>query len=501
MRLYTLLGLLLMIPALGSAQAGPLSSYELSEGGFALLGSYFRNYKPDTPAPPISHFYIDDVEVLKEMQAQWVSEKVQDQWGCNFQFDCMLTQNGVLQTAFSVAPKSLTPESKSGSFEFNSALRKRIVQAAQIPIVHSQKFESQRFGNQFVTTNAHSPSLLLQEQPAWLTAEGSFTCTYLCRTRGNSCLELKETIPGLLKAQIDATYRNEPYELEVIGGDFTSLTLQLTCNKSLYDAFDIFEEKSAWTAFPKEMETWWRPFTERPDWGDYFEEVGLTGTIVLLDPATRHAQIYNRQRADSAYLPASTFKIPNSLISLEAGAVPDVETVIPWDGRVRFVESWNQDQTMRSAFKYSAYWFYQETARRVGKAEMQNWLDQIQYGNQSIGGEVDQFWLDNSLQISAVEQVKFLYRFFHETLPFSSTTQIIVKDIMLAEATDQYQLYAKTGWGVAGPKEIGWYVGWVTTGVSTRIFALNLDITKNEDTSARIEITRKILQNEGFISP
>ena len=84
-------------------------------------------------------------------------------------------------------------------------------------------------------------------------------------------------------------------------------------------------------------------------------------------------QIYqhNRDRNATAFLPASTFKILNSLISLETGVIPDEIAILTWDGVQRSIPGWNRDLNMREAFKLSAVWFYQVLARRVGHERMQ----------------------------------------------------------------------------------------------------------------------------------
>ena len=255
--------------------------------------------------------------------------------------------------------------------------------------------------------------------------------------------------------------------------------------------FDSYEDYRATT-------TWWKPTIERPEWGKHFEQRGTIGTMVLMDPETRVFEVCNPVRADSQFCPASTFKVPNSLIQLEEGTVAHVDEVIPWDGQKRWVKAWNQDQTMRTALKYSALWFYQELARRAGKATMQKWLNKLHYGNEQIGGEVDQFWVDNSLKISARQQVWFLRRLYQEKLPFSDEVQEVVKEIMLADEEEGYRLYGKTGWSNLKPA-IGWYVGWVESETGIRIFALNLNIRKEAHVRARKDIVYDVLREEGLI--
>ena len=113
----------------------------------------------------------------------------------------------------------------------------------------------------------------------------------------------------------------------------------------------------------------------------YFNENNVHGTFALFDNISGKFTIYNIERyRDSAYLPASTFKIVNSLIGIETGKAKDSATVIPWDGITRNIAEWNHDLAMKDAFKFSAVPWFQELARRIGKDTMQHWLDTIGYG-------------------------------------------------------------------------------------------------------------------------
>jgi len=123
-------------------------------------------------------------------------------------------------------------------------------------------------------------------------------------------------------------------------------------------------------------------------------------------------------------LPASTFKIPNSVIALETGVVGDPDKdIFRWDGVVRSIEAWNRDHTLRSAIAASAVPVYQEIARRIGADRMQKFVDLFGYGNRDIGGGIDQFWLTGNLRISPVQQIDFVDRLRRGTLPVSKRSQ------------------------------------------------------------------------------
>jgi len=235
---------------------------------------------------------------------------------------------------------------------------------------------------------------------------------------------------------------------------------------------------------------------EKPEWEKYFNEFGQKGSFVLYDFNDDKYYIYNSERCNERFIPASTFKIMNTLIGLETGVITDENFNFKWDGIKREIESHNKDHNLRSAFKYSVVWFYQEVARRIGEKRMQHYIDLTRYGNKDISGGIDLFWLQGGLRISQNEQIEFLKKIYKEDLPFSKRSVSILKDIMIAEQSDNYILRAKTGWALRVKKNIGWYVGYLEQKGNAYFFALNIESEKPADNfgNARIEITRKILK-------
>ena len=91
------------------------------------------------------------------------------------------------------------------------------------------------------------------------------------------------------------------------------------------------------------------------DWRDSlavsaeFERAALQGTFVLYEIGSGQLLGHNRPRAETRYIPASTFKIGNSLIGLATGAVSSVDEVFPYDGKPRFLKTWERDMGLREA--------------------------------------------------------------------------------------------------------------------------------------------------------
>ena len=211
----------------------------------------------------------------------------------------------------------------------------------------------------------------------------------------------------------------------------------------------------------------------------YFDEYQATGTFGMFNNGQAQFTIYNLKRfTDSAYLPASTFKIVNSLIGLQTGVISGEKMVIPWDGVVRSHPEWNKDLTMEQAFKVSAVPYYQEVARRIGKDTMQHWLDSLgyaaRYGKAAIKTSIDSFWLDNSVKVTADEQLGLVKKLYFGQLPFQKRTQDIVKKVMLQEQNAKYTLAYKTAWGFTENGDaLGWVIGWVEENKHIYFFALN----------------------------
>ncbi len=237
----------------------------------------------------------------------------------------------------------------------------------------------------------------------------------------------------------------------------------------------------------------------------FFDDNKVQGTFGIYNNGTDQFTIYNLSRfKDSAYLPASTFKVVNSLIGLETGRISNEKMVIKWDGITRPVEAWNHDLSMDSAFKVSAVPYFQEVARRIGKDTMQFWLDSLGYG-QRYGkfkiGQIDTFWLDNTLKITADEQLGLMKRLYFDQLPFQKRSMRVVKEVMVMEKNSNYTLAYKTGWGqTPNGHSLAWVVGWVEENRHSHLFALNLDGPTDMDmTTIRMNILKGILKQLGYL--
>ena len=257
------------------------------------------------------------------------------------------------------------------------------------------------------------------------------------------------------------------------------------------------------------------PNTSTPDsepapntYSDFRRHFRFTeGTFVLFNPQTEEIVRHNPERAAQRFLPASTFKIPHTLIALETRIASGPDYSLARDParspqRDWWPDIWTKDHTLGSALQHSVVWFYQRLAPLIGSDRMQAYLERFDYGNKTLAGGIDRFWLDGGLRISAEEQVQFLQSFYFEELGISTRSTRILKSLLVLEETADYRLSGKTGWaGLGDPstEDVGWFVGYLERGDDVYIFATNIDIRLRSDANRRISITKAILQDLGLM--
>ena len=244
------------------------------------------------------------------------------------------------------------------------------------------------------------------------------------------------------------------------------------------------------------------PLQEQSQWNDHFVKEAVHGVLILCKESSQTCVTNDKVRAATAFIPASTFKVPHALIALETGVVQSEQQIFKWDGKPREMALWEQDFTLRGAMQASAVPVFQQFARQIGPKRMQSYLDKFAYGNRDRSGGLERFWLDGGLRISAQQQVHFLEALYHNRLPATKQNQLIVKDALIAEATPEYLLRAKSGYtGLKGKIQpgIAWWIGWVEKGTEVTFFAFNMDVSDEAKLPVRKALSMAIMKAEGVL--
>lgn len=238
---------------------------------------------------------------------------------------------------------------------------------------------------------------------------------------------------------------------------------------------------------------------EVPELGSVLDSNKVSGSILVYDAAADRYSGVNLNRVDSGFIPASTFKIPNSIIGMETGIVADRNSLFRWDGRKRRRPEWERDLTLAAAYNVSCVPCYQDVARKVGPERMRAYLRKLGYGHMAFADSmVDRFWLQGDSRISQREQIDFLRRLYNRRLPISNHTYEEMRAMMLLQKDSAYALSGKTGWSTQDGHEIGWFVGFVEIGGRVYYVATNIvpraDCDMDEFPAARLRVSTSALR-------
>lgn len=230
----------------------------------------------------------------------------------------------------------------------------------------------------------------------------------------------------------------------------------------------------------------------------------LAGSILIFSENKNTFYSNDFVWANLGQLPASTFKIPNSIIGLETGVVESDSSIFIWDGEERAMESWEHDLTLKEAFLRSCVPCYQEIARKVGVQRMRNWIEKLQYGKIKMdSATLDRFWLEGDSRITPFQQIDFLRRLANSELPISDRTDSLIKKIMILQEKDAYTLRAKTGWSIVDNRNNGWFVGYLNRAGKKYFFATNVEpmegFSMDDFAQVRSAVTLKALKNLGAL--
>jgi beta-lactamase class D/beta-lactamase class D OXA-1 len=245
-----------------------------------------------------------------------------------------------------------------------------------------------------------------------------------------------------------------------------------------------------------------------PDYARVF--AGRDGCFELYDMGTKKLVArYNPAQCGRRYSPASTFKVPLSLMAFDAGVLKNERSGFKWDGRKTARPEWNHDQTAESWMRLSVVWFSQRLTPILGMRRVRDYLAKFHYGNQDFSGGITKAWLQSSLQISPDEQLRFWDRFWREELPVSKHAFDMTKRItLIGRSRSGWTLNGKTGSAAVTDQRgrvletQGWFVGHV--GRRNRQFVFVTHYTERRPRSDRPpgwiarEATDKILKQMGI---
>ncbi|MGE5436754.1 MAG: penicillin-binding transpeptidase domain-containing protein [Syntrophothermus sp.] len=238
-----------------------------------------------------------------------------------------------------------------------------------------------------------------------------------------------------------------------------------------------------------------------------FNDCNIKGSTTIFDYQNKKWIYTDSSDALKETLPASSFKIINTLIALEEGLIKDENEVLKWTGDYDSTLYGSRpeiykDMSTKEAFQLSSLWVYTGFAKKIGNEKYRKYLKDCGYGNGVIYDSLD-FWNFGPFGISPKNQIEFLIKLYENKLPFSKRNMEIVKNIMINPEYKDFTIRAKTGWTRAFGYDTGWWVGYSEKNGKIFFFATRLIKKRTVDNpnfaKCRKTITLEILKQVGAI--
>lgn len=238
----------------------------------------------------------------------------------------------------------------------------------------------------------------------------------------------------------------------------------------------------------------------------YFEQHHLTGSFGMFDNGAGNFFVHNLERfKDSAYQPGFTFSIISSLVGIETGRVRDEKIMLPLNA-ISFTDtsfSGKAESNMEQAFKLHTTEYFHTLNNTIGKDTLQHWLDTLGYGslvNKYKIVDLQKFWMDNSLKVTADEQLGLMKKLYFKQLPFQQRCQTIVKEQLSQEANSNYSIsYINSNSIAVNNRYNNWIAGWIEENKHPYFFVLHTDgnTATNLPESSK-QLLYDILKHYGF---
>lgn len=259
----------------------------------------------------------------------------------------------------------------------------------------------------------------------------------------------------------------------------------------VFESVDGFEHTEEVIESKEEIED----FTYKQlELSEYFQDID--GTAIFYTPS-KYELVYNEEKADTLYSPYSTFKIMSTVIGLYEGIVTSENSKMAYNGTLYWNKDWNKDMTLKESFQTSCVWFYHQMLYQLEPQDIENHLISMNYGNSDITqwngngsnpvSELNGFWLNSSLNISARQQIYFMEKIFEGDTIYDENHIALLKNIMETETSN---VFAKTG---AGNNQ-SWYVGFWENEVDVTYFAVFIESNVKLPISSK-DITLTIIEN------
>ncbi len=247
-------------------------------------------------------------------------------------------------------------------------------------------------------------------------------------------------------------------------------------------------------------------------------EKGVVAECAVVMDATTQKILSRKGVCDKRFTPASTFKVPLAVIGFDKNILQsEHEPVWQWKPEMEAPERDRIAVDPARWLEKSVVWYSREITKQLGQKQFSEAVAALDYGNKDVSGRAGKqdgltgSWIGSSLEISPDEQVQFLNKLVHETLPVSKQAQQKTKAAMTVLMSEKgWKVTGKTGaarlrdakGNFVGEQHLGWFVGWAEKDGRQLVFANMKAFDKPTEMSPGLFIRGQFLKNfDGNITP
>ena len=205
----------------------------------------------------------------------------------------------------------------------------------------------------------------------------------------------------------------------------------------------------------------------------------VKGTFALMENGSGQFTITNLTLyKDSSYAPLNTFFAVPALLGLDKGFIK------------HDTSSWVSLDSVN---------YYNTIIEKIGRTAILKTIDSLHYGKGIVSNDLNNFWNNGSLLITADEQLGFIKKLYFGQLAFQKKSQDILKKMILKEDNASYQL----SYMIGSEKSIDpnfWIVGYVEENKHPYFFVMHLKSNNAQfDNASLVNLLKTILLQQGFL--
>lgn len=250
---------LIVVSDLTFGQVAFFKDYDFEEGGYSLLGKRSKSDRNEL-AGSLGEWYTDDISILNEFKSEWVFTEPGEMYACGYHYVVHLCKNGVSLESFAINLNCNEIVSDKGYFYFDNSKLSKFKDTLKKPNRERKTFNHIDSARNYHANILKDSSLIYTPSPTWIRFEGTFDFDYKCDGENTDCLGNEEKILDQLSKEIQAKYPQEDFELQGKGGSSSEVFIEVTCNKTLEEKFNLYErhpEYDRWEPFRLYLTTYW----------------------------------------------------------------------------------------------------------------------------------------------------------------------------------------------------------------------------------------------------